>query len=285
MSKRNLKAYAYLAPALLLAILFSYTPLVESIVSSFLRISQNGAVRGFAGLGNYAGLFRSEAFLRSVGHTIIFALLFLPLNTVLTIAAAAATRRQGKWTAIAEFIFISPMAVSLAAYAMIFKEMFRGRVSIISRILSTDIAWLESPGTAMLVLAMLGVFLDFGIDYILILSGFRSIERDVLDAAELDGAGSLRMLFSIELPMIRTIISATVFMAVKDALLISAPVMILTEGGPFRSTETVMYFYYLEAFKSGNRAVESTIATLSAAVSMLSMALIAIRRKHALKDI
>ena len=74
-------------------------------------------------------------------------------------------------------------------------------------------------------------------------------------------------------------------MAVKDALLISAPVMILTEGGPFRSTETVMYFYYLEAFKSGNRAVESTIATLSAAVSMLSMALIAIRRKHALKDI
>ena len=68
-------------------------------------------------------------------------------------------------------------------------------------------------------------------------------------------------------------------------LLTAAPVMILTEGGPFRSTETVMYFYYLEAFKSGNRAVESTIATLSAAVSMLSMALIAIRRKHALKDI
>ena len=96
------------------------------------------------------------------------------------------------------------------------------------------------------------------------------------------GSGDLEVLAT---PAMMALMENAAMMAVKDALLISAPVMILTEGGPFRSTETVMYFYYLEAFKSGNRAVESTIATLSAAVSMLSMALIAIRRKHALKDI
>ena len=176
------------------------------------------------------------------------------------------------------------MAVSLSAYAIVFSEMFRGRISIINRIFSTDIAWLESPGTAMLVLVILGVFLDFGIDYILLLSAFRSIDKDMIDAARLDGAGPMQSLFLIELPMIKPMLSATVFMAIKDAFLISAPVMVLTEGGPFRSTETVMYYYYLEAFRSGNRAVESTIATLSVSISIAAMAAISLRRRHARKD-
>ncbi len=284
MKRRELKAFAYIAPALVMALLFSYLPLIRSFISSFLTISQSGQIRGFAGFGNYIRLFSDDAFIRSIGHTIIFTLLFVPLNTVLTTAAAALTRRKRKMSPVAEFIFLSPMAVSLSAYAIVFSEMFRGRISIINRMFSTDIAWLESPGTAMLVLVILGVFLDFGIDYILLLSAFRSIDKDVIDAARLDGAGPMQSLFLIELPMIKPMLSATVFMAIKDALLISAPVMVLTEGGPFRSTETVMYYYYLEAFRSGNRAVESTIATLSVSISIAAMAAISLRRRHARKD-
>ena len=90
------------------------------------------------------------------------------------------------------------------------------------------------------------------------------------------------MLFQIETPAIKTMLAITIFMALKDAILISAPVMVLTEGGPFRSTETIMYFYYLEAFKSGNRAYESTISSMMVLSSALLMGAIAlIRRKDA----
>ena len=164
----------------------------------------------------------------------------------------------------------------------LFKEIFRGEVSIANRILSTSLLWLDERGSAMAVLVILGLFLDFAIDYILLISSFRSIDRSIIEAAEIDGAGSARMLFQIETPAIKTMLAITIFMALKDAILISAPVMVLTEGGPFRSTETIMYFYYLEAFKSGNRAYESTISSMMVLSSALLMGAIAlIRRKDA----
>ena len=281
MKKQNTKAYLLLLPSMILAVLFSFLPLIQSIIGSFLNVSQQGKVLGFASLDNYISLFSDKAFINSIGHTFLFLIIFLPLNTVLILLAAILTRRKRKHIAIAEYIFLIPMAVSLASISLIFREIFRGRVSIANRILlSTDLPWLESPSCAIFVLALLGVFLDFGIDYILLLSSFRKIDRSLIEAASIDGAGSLRTLLCIELPEVRPMLSVIIFLAIKDAIMISAPVMILTAGGPFRSTETIMYYYYLEAFRSGNRGTGSSIATLMAILAGLIMAAMAARGRH-----
>lgn len=278
----TMKAYAFLLPAIILAAVFSLLPFLKTFISSFFTVSQSGKVLGFAALDNYITLFSDSAFTASVKNTARFTLLFLPLNTVITFMAAALTRKRRKLTWITEAIFISPLAFSLSAFALVFKEIFRGEVSIANRILSTSLLWLDERGSAMAVLVILGLFLDFAIDYILLISSFRSIDRSIIEAAEIDGAGAVRMLFQIETPAIKTMLAITIFMALKDAILISAPVMVLTEGGPFRSTETIMYFYYLEAFKSGNRAYESTISSMMVLSSALLMGAIAlIRRKDA----
>ena len=279
MKAKEWKAYIYLAPAVILAVMFSFLPLAKSFIGSFLRISQPGKVLGWAGLSNYASLFSDPAFLSSIRNTVIFTVMFLPLNTAVTLAAAALTRKKRKLTAAAESIFMLPMAFSLSALALIFKEIFRGRVSVAGRIFRTDTAWLEEPATAMLVLVILGVFLDFALDYILLLSAFRSTDRSIIEAAEIDGASGSRLFLSIELPAIRNMLAVTAFMALKDAVLISAPVMVLTEGGPFRSTETIMYYYYLEAFRSGNRAVETTVAVIMVLFSAAVMGAISRRRR------
>ena len=280
MTGKKAEPYILLLPAVTLALIFSILPFSRSIVLSFLRVTQNGRIIGFAALDNYRNLFSDKAFVQSISHTLLFVALFLPLNTALTLAAAAITRRKTRRSGLAEFIFFSPLAVSLSAYSMIFSEMFRGRISIINRILSMDMLWLESPRSAMAVLVMLSVFLDFGLDYILLLSSFRSIDKSVIEAAEIDGCSGIRTLFMIELPQIRPMLLITVFMALKDALLISAPVMLLTEGGPFRSTETVMYYYYLEAFRSSNLQKGRAISTLMVEVSMILVALASRRRYH-----
>ena len=274
------KAYIFLLPSIVLAAAFSLIPFLRTFISSFFTVSQSGEVLGFAGLGNYKALLSDGAFLSSVKNTIRFTLMFLPLNTVLTFLAAALTRRREKLTGIAEAIFITPLAFSLSAFSLVFKEIFRGEVSVANRILSTSLLWLDEPGSAMAVLVILGLFLDFALDYILLVSAFRGIDRSITEAAEIDGAGRLRMLFEIETPEIMTMLLITVFMALKDAILISAPVMILTEGGPFRSTETIMYFYYLEAFKSANRAYESTISSIMVISSALVMGIIAMLRRR-----
>ncbi len=279
--KECIKAYAYLLPCLILASVFFLYPFLNTLISSLLRINTSGVVLGFAGLSNYALLFKDKSFQNSILRTLLFTSLFVPLNTFLTLLASSLTARKIKGFGPVETIFFLPVAISLSGATLIFKEMFRGRVSIINRLLGLEIDWLNERFPAMLTLVFLGVFLDFGIDYILLLTSFRAIDKRVLEAAEIDGASSAQIYFHIELPLIMRMLLMTVFLAIKDALLIVAPIIILTEGGPFRSTETILFYYYIEAFKSGNRAVQNTVSTLmvlSAALVMVIYSLIFHRR-------
>ena len=228
---------------------------------------------GFAGLRNYILLFTDKAFLNSLWTTLKFVLLFVPANTVITLLAASLTRRRSRLSFIPEYLFFSPVAISLSAYSLLFKEMFRGRASVINRLSGLEAGWITDPSGAMATLVILGIFLDFGIDYILLMCAFRSLDRNVIEAARMDGAGGWRLLFNVELPMIAKTVMVTVFLALKDALLICAPVIILTEGGPFRSTETLMFYYYTEAFRSGNRAVQNALSSLVLTVAAVAMAL------------
>ena len=269
--RKTLKAYLFIAPALLIALVFYIYPFLKSFIFSFLTINQRGHITGFAFLENYKTLFRDKAFINSVRNTLRFTILFVPLNTLLTVGAATLTRKTHRFSSIAETIFFTPMAISLSGASLIFSLMFRGRVSIVNRIFHLSIEWLGERAPAMLVLVLLGVFLDFGIDFILLLTALKSNDKSVLEAAELDGAENERLFFCIELPMIKNIVIATVFLAIKDALLIVAPIMIVTEGGPFRSTETMMFYYYIEAFKSGNRAIANTLSVLLVAFAALLM--------------
>ncbi len=270
--KRNeSKAYLYLAPALLIAAVFWWFPAAKGLVESFLKVNQSGKVLGFAGLSNYRLLFSDKAFHNSLMVSLRFILLFVPINTFITLLAASLTRRPSRHSALPEYIFFSPVAISLSAYSLLIREIFRGTASVANRILGTSSGWITEPAGAMATLVILGIFLDFGIDYIILMCAFRSIDRNVIEAARMDGAGGWRLFFQIELPLIRETVFATIFLALKDAILISAPIIILTEGGPFRSTETLMFYYYIEAFKSGNRAVQNALSSLILLVAMLAM--------------
>lgn len=280
-NQNDKKAYLFLAPAMLLAALFYWFPALKSFAESFLTVNQGGRILGFSGLSNYKTLFSDKAFLNSVLVTLKFVVLFVPVNTALTLLAASMTRRKSRFSAVPEYIFFAPVAISLSTYSLIIKELFRGRASVINKILGTDSGWINEPAGAMAVLVVLGVFLDFGIDYILLMSAFRSEDRSVIEAARMDGAGGWRLFLQIEVPMIKETVLVTIFLALKDALLISAPIIILTEGGPYRTTESIMFYYYVEAFKSGNRAVQNALSALVLAVAALAMtAYILLKRKR-----
>ena len=262
MRKETAKAYLFLFPALLLSLVFYIIPSLSALGESFLTISYQGKVKGFAFLNNYKILFSDSSFVNALKNTLIFVSLFVPLNTFFTLLAASLTRRKTKLSFIPEFVFFMPLAVSLAAYSVTFKEIFRGTNSVINSLLGTSFSGITTPQGAMLTLVLLGISLDFALDYILLLCSFRSIDKSIIEAARIDGAGGERLFFSIELPQVKHTVLVTIFLALKDALLISSPVIILTQGGPYRSTETVMFYYYTEAFRSGNRAVQNTLSSL-----------------------
>lgn len=278
--RNDSKAYLFLAPAVILAALFCWYPAIKGTVESFLSVNASGKVLGFAGLNNYRSLFSDRAFQNSVKVTLKFIALFVPANTFITLLAASMTRRKSRLSFIPEYIFFTPVAISLSAYSLLMREIFRGNASVINRITGLDLGWITEPGGAMATLVILGIFLDFGIDYILLMCAFRSSDKSVLEAARMDGAGGWRLFWQIEIPLIKETILVTVFLALKDAILISAPIIILTEGGPFRSTETIMFYYYIEAFKSGNRGVQNALSALVLTVAAIAMAIYCLRRRE-----
>lgn len=262
MKKNTKKAYLFLAPTLVSLLLFSILPSLSVLVESLMRISNNGKVLGFCGLNNYKTLLKDSSFINSLKNTLLYTLLFVPLNTFFTLLAAALTRRKSKLSFIPEYIFFMPIAISLSSYSIIIKELFRGENNPINKLLSTNLSGISTPLGALMTLVILGIFLDFGLDYILLLCAFRSVDKSVIEAARMDGCGGRKLFYLIELPMIKDTLLATILLSLKNSLLISAPVIILTEGGPFRSTETIMFYYYTEAFRSNNRAIQNSLSSL-----------------------
>ncbi len=276
--KNDARGYIYTLPALLLVVLFYYYPFLKSFLSSFF-------VSGtFVFLDNYITLFQNQYFIQSVKTTFLIASIFVPVNTFITLLAASLVRRKSRFNEIMGSLYIIPLAFSMALYALVFKQMFNPVNSVINRMFSLDIPWLNDRSSAIAVIVILCVFLDFALDYILLLSAFRKIEKNIIEASFIDGANELQRFFHIELPQIIPMLLMVIFISIRDALLISAPIMLLTEGGPFRSTETVMFYYYTEAFRGSNRVAESTISSITvifSALLLLFCSLLQKRRHHA----
>lgn len=283
-AKNDKRGYLYVLPAVILVAVFSYYPFLKAFISSFFLKTQSGEFSAFVGLDNYKALFSNGYFLESVNTTFLITAIFVPLNTFLTLLAASFVRRESKFNEITGSLYIIPMAFSMSLLALLFKQIFSPTNSIINRIFGLDIVWLNDRISAIFAIIVLCIFLDFALDYILLLSAFRKIERNIIEASLIDGANEIQRYFLIELPQIIPTLIMTIFIAVKDALLISAPIMLMTEGGPFRSTESVMFYYYIEAFRGQNRAAESTISTITVLFSALLLIIYSAvqkRRRHA----
>ncbi len=271
MKKAKLKPYLLLLPAILLAGLFVYYPLVKTFISSFFAISFSGKLKSFVGLANYKALFSRTELLHSVLVTLRFALFFVPFNTIIILLTALLCEKERKSSPFFETVFFLPMALSLSSTCLVFKFMFNPSLGIINSIFHLKINWIDSPLAANFSLLTLCIFLDFGINFILFLTALRSIEKDVVSAAVLDGANTFTLIWKIKLPLIKPTLSFIIFMGIKDSLMMSVPPMILTEGGPFKETQTLIYYYYNLVFRSNSYAQGAAISSLIFIVCILAI--------------
>lgn len=266
--------YLCFLPALALAVTFSLWPFFKTVVNSLSIVNLSGRIVEFVGLDNFRELSASGNFRDSLRNTFRFTAMFVPANILACLGAALLCYRKRRGTAFNELLFLLPMAVALSSAALIFKAMFNPTIGIVNWILGIDVDWFNDPAMAMFTLVALGVWLDIGLDFVLLLAALRNVPTQLVEAAAMEGANAWRKFFSIQLPMISPTLLFVVCTNVKDAMLISAPVMILTEGGPYRSTQTLVYQMYLEGFKSGNYTLGSTIGVVVFLLSVVMLLLL-----------
>jgi len=260
--KKRFSPYLYFFPALMLAYLFSYRPFAKTFLNSFSLVNFAGKIIGFVGLDNFKALIFDPNFQTSLINTFKFAFVFIPLDLLFCLICALLVYKKRRFTALNETLFMLPMAVAMSSAALVFKAIFNPTIGVVNYLFRLNIQWFDDPAWALFTIIFLGVWMAIGLDFLLLLGALRSIRRDILDAAEIEGAGAIAKFFHVQLPLISPTILFIVSTRLRDSMLLSGPVLVMTNGGPYRSTQTLVYQMYIEGFTAGNYSKGSAISVV-----------------------
>ena len=238
----------FLPPALLLFTVFVFLPIVEAGWYGFFNWDGYGPPQKFIGLKNYQYLFNNTTFLRSLVNNAI--IIVFSLAVQLPLALAVAVMVAGRITGAVWFrmIFFLPYVLADVAAGLIWHFMFDGDFGIASLVTTAIGAppyfLLASKDWAFSGVLIVILWKYFGFHMMLYIAGLQGIDRDLLEAAEMDGASPWQRFRHITLPLLGPMIRLSIFFSVIGALQLFDIIVPLTGGGPFETTNTMVSFLY-----------------------------------------
>ena len=249
-------AYTMLTPTIIVLLALFVVPLVMLIVLSFTDFRVNKGVMTFNGIENYIYLFTSDKFWKSMGNTVLFACVKLTLDVVLALCVALMLDSRVWFRKIMRTIYFSPVVVPVVACSLIWLWFYDPGIGPLNQILGwfgiSPLKWLYSADTAMLSIIIFSVWHGLGYNVVLLLSGLQGISGEYLEAAKLDGASEMQVIWRIKLPLLKPIISFVVMMGIINAFKAFSEVNVMTpDGGPGYSTAMAVNYIYEQAFTNG----------------------------------
>lgn len=268
------KPYLFLLPMLALAVGFVYYPFLKTVAQSVSVVNFRGEITGFAGLDNFRYLFSRREFGIAIENTLKLMLINVPVTMLLTVLLAWFCNRRTFLSPVYEMMLALSMAVSMPVITLIYKVLLNPSVGIVNYALGLSVGWYTDRHTAMAGILMLTVWMGIGFNFVLLLSAFRGVPEDLIGSARLDGAGPLRVLFSVQLPLISPTLLYVACTNMIQAMMTSGPVMILTQGGPSRSTTTLIYLMYTAGYRSANYGLAAAVSLVAFAMTFSFAALL-----------
>lgn len=262
-TQRTLKIIAFLAPIVIFAILFVYYPFIKTIINSLSAVNNKGEILRYVGLDNYKYVFGRRDFKTALTNSIIITAINVPCTLLITIMLARLATKKRRLSPVYETMFTLPMSISMSAACMIFKSMFSPTLGFVNAFFGLELGWFESSDTALYTCLILTIWMGIGFDFLLFQSAFRSIPQHITEAADLDGANFFVRFFKIELPMVSSTVFYVLCTNMVLAMMTSGPMIIITQGGPSRSTTTLMYMMYASGFGSSNYSLAAVVSLVA----------------------
>ncbi len=246
-------AYSFVLPVLGLTVLFSVVPLVLVIQRSLYKGNIFGTNLTFAGLANYADVFRTGG-----GHALIVTAVFTAgfVAVVLLLGLGIALLLDVRLPGLRQVraFFVIPLVVPSVATAFIWFTFFQPDTGLFNRLLlgaGLPQVTLSSPTDALIAVIAFGAWQYFGEVVLIYLAALKALPGDVLEAASIDGAGAWSRLRYVRWPLLRQQTALLLVIATLNGLQTFAQIYILTDGGPQGATQTALYYVYQQAFGLG----------------------------------
>jgi len=251
--------YCMLLPALIIIIIFKMIPIIQVMVTSFID-------KGEFSFRTYQILFEDKAFWLSLWTTIKMNVVMIPLQIVISFLLALLVHQKLRGIGIFRSIFYLPvtLAVSVASITWALMANYNSGVfNSIFSFLGIDRQGLFTDAKqALWCIVIMATWKGCGYWMMYILAGLKGVDEGVYESAKLDGAGPMRTLISITLPLIKRSMLFVVVANTAANMLLFAPMKLITEGGPQSSTNVLMYEVYKSAFRNGNASRAGAITTI-----------------------
>jgi ABC-type sugar transport system permease subunit len=227
-------------------------PVVYALWGSLYDVEFLGGPQHFVGLSQYIDLFQDPDFLWSVSRTLIFVAGVLIIGISLGLVFAFALSRATGRLRFMRGLTIVPYLISGIATAVIFRLILNRDFGEVNRVLSLfgieDLAWFSNPTLAMLASMLAQVWSDLPLVVLLLLGGLMTIDADLLDAADVDGATGWKRAWKVSIPLIAPQLLLATIVLSYQALTSLGVIIALTGGGPVDATRTLPIALYEAAF-------------------------------------
>ncbi|MEO8804830.1 MAG: sugar ABC transporter permease [Burkholderiaceae bacterium] len=271
MRKAGVVGWALAAPALIVIFVFFVLPVIAGLLLSLtdfdLYALADLATLRFVGLDNYLRLLHTPLFWQALGNTLYFVLVGVPVSIGLSLGAALLLNsRFAKWQPLFRTALFAPVVTTVVAVAVIWRYLLHTRYGLINQALAgigvDPVDWLGDPRWSMPAIILFAAWKNFGYNMIILLAALQAVPRELYESARVDGAGALRQFSDLTFPMLTPTLVMVGIMTISGYFQLFAEPYVMTQGGPLRSTVSVLYFMYEEGFRWWNLGNASAVAFL-----------------------
>lgn len=251
-----LQAGGFVAPTVVMLVLFFVVPVLLVVVMSVSRWTLLGGRMGMAFPDNFIKVLADPLLAQSVAFTVKYTVVTTVILMPIALGLALLIQEARRWNAVVRTAILLPAALGIASASLLFYALYSPQVGPVSGILASlglgrpGASVLGSPDGALIATVVLVVWRFAGFYMILTMVGVQAIPTEVYEAARIDGAGRWRTFTDVTLPLLRPTIAMTTIMSITGSLLAFDQFYILTKGGPNNSTMTVVQLIYKYAFET-----------------------------------
>jgi len=279
--KRNAIVYIVLVPVIIHFIIFQVYPFLLSFYLTFMDWKVIGDPE-FVGLKHWKYLLTDKLAWKAIWNTVVFSIYYIVPTMALGLVLALIINSGVKMAGFFKGIFFLPVVTSFVIIAGIWGWLFRGtEAGLINYLLSfigiEPQLFLSNSSQALAVLAGLSIFKVAGSTMIYYFAGLQSIDRQLYEAARIDGASSFKIFWTITFPLLKPIHFFVAITTTIGSFQIFDSAYLLTGGGPNYATTTIVYYLYEQGFTSLNL---SYAAVLSYVLFFIILVISLIQRKY-----
>jgi len=267
-NRKAIEPYVYLFPAVILVFIFVIIPILIGVKTSFYNYKLNDINKYFNGLANYKEILKEPILYKSLWNSFKWVVGSLFFQVILGLALALCLNKSFKGRGIYQAIVLAPWAVSGFLIGLIWKWLFNGQYGLINdllikmKIMTNPISFISQENTALLSTIIANIWYGIPFFAIMILAALQSVPQDMYEAAEIDGATTIKKFFSITLPYIKPTLIVTIMLRVIWIFNFADIIYTMTNGGPANSSETLATYVIFKAYTALDFGQASAIGVI-----------------------